>query len=232
MGETKSTLCPGPEPMLPEDSVLSSESNQAADDELKGLFDRADTRELFYAALRFCREHRTRDELEAMMESHPTFSSTVLTASSCTDILVKHGALAQSVRIPDGSLVSTEDFVAMIDRDETTKADGALTVVATAAALEAAEGLSVGNRLAGLLKEATPEREAIYLAVLRFCAVPRTLDQIKSLLEDSGLSTTPTKDRETVYPSAIANALARAGALCWQNGWTLTQEGAAAIENR
>lgn len=205
---------------------------KATSDAMEKLFRNEDTRELFYATVLFCCTSRTRAEVEDRIAAHPAFSKTILTPSACVDILMKKGALAASMRLADGSEVSLDEFIALIEGEQLSKADGEMTLLATTVALETVAAMSVSNRLSALLKESDSDRKQIYREVLQFCSEPRTLSQIEAILKEMGYFTSPTKDTETVYPSNIASALARTGALQWQNGWVLTEEGAEAINEK
>ncbi len=205
------------------------DGDQPAANDLHDLFSHADTREIFYAALTLSREGLSRAELETALANHPALASTVLSPASCIDILIGKSALEQTVRQADGSEISTEDFVAQIESGATTKANGTLVVRSSNQAMDAVGEMSVSNRLTAMFGDIDPEMAGLYREALSFCASPRTLKQIESLISSLGYSTSPTRDRETVYASTVMNTLAQTGAVCWDGGWVLTREGVDAL---
>lgn len=86
------------------------------------------------------------------------------------------------------------------------------------------------ERLQALFAEA-PERNETYLRVMEFCRIPRTFDEVSTLLKDAA----PAKSRNPytdlpLYPSAYLGHLEGAGGLLWDEGWILTEDGAAFLE--
>ena len=95
---------------------------------------------------------------------------------------------------------------------------------------EIAKFLREAERLQALFAEA-PERNETYLRVMEFCRIPRTFDEVSTLLKDAA----PAKSRNPytdlpLYPSAYLGHLEGAGGLLWDEGWILTEDGAAFLE--
>lgn len=66
---------------------------------------------------------------------------------------------------------------------------------------------------------------------MEFCRIPRTFDEVSTLLKDAA----PAKSRNPytdlpLYPSAYLGHLEGAGGLLWDEGWILTEDGAAFLE--
>lgn len=66
---------------------------------------------------------------------------------------------------------------------------------------------------------------------MEFCRIPRTFDDVSALLKDaaSAKSRNPYTDLP-LYPSAYLGHLEGAGGLLWDEGWILTEDGAAFLE--
>lgn len=78
-----------------------------------------------------------------------------------------------------------------------------------------------------------PERADVYRELLEFTAAkPRTYHDIAELLRDRPvLETVIGGTRHTMQPSVFVDKLERAGALVWNEGWRLTEEGEAFLQD-
>jgi hypothetical protein len=83
----------------------------------------------------------------------------------------------------------------------------------------ALDAMNLSRELTSLL-DRTPEHRPTYLEILRFCAVPRTTEEIETHL-DGDPSIRPPK----TYPSTVIAPLEDVGALRWVDKWMTTDLG-------
>ena len=101
-----------------------------------------------------------------------------------------------------------------------------LGYVTTEAGRTFAEANLPEARLRALLGFAL-ERRGVYLEVLEFIAqAPRSYAEVKELLAGHPvLEVTIDGMRQTMQPSVFVDKLERAGALVWDQGWNLSDDG-------
>lgn len=71
-----------------------------------------------------------------------------------------------------------------------------------------------------------PERAPLYRKLLEFCLVPRTLEEIKGLLDgDPALAPTEHSGRQALHASYFIDRMNESGGLQWDGGWVTTSAG-------
>ena len=185
--------------------------------------------EIMRKALGFCTQQRSFSEVEAEIATYPEFRYVEYSQAALLDILVQVGALEKRNLDKSGGIVPVARLRALSedDRDDLVVAYALETTEAGKAAIA---DMEPAERLQALFAEA-PERNETYLRVMEFCRIPRTFDEVSTLLKDAA----PAKSRNPytdlpLYPSAYLGHLEGAGGLLWDEGWILTEDGAAFLE--
>lgn len=180
-------------------------------------------------ALGFCTQQRSFSEVEAEIATYPEFRYVEYSQAAILDILVQVGALEKRNLDKSGGIVPVARLRALSedDRDDLVVAYALETTEAGKAAIA---DMEPAERLRTLFAE-VPERNETYLRVMEFCRIPRTFDEVSTLLKDAA----PAKSRNPytdlpLYPSAYLGHLEGAGGLLWDEGWILTEDGAAFLE--
>lgn len=180
-------------------------------------------------ALGFCTQQRSFSEVEAEIATYPEFRYVEYSQAAILDILVQVGALEKKNLDKSGGIVPVARLRALSedDRDDLVVAYALETTEAGKAAIA---DMEPAERLQALFAEA-PERNETYLRVMEFCRISRTFDDVSALLKDaaSAKSRNPYTDL-SLYPSAYLGHLEGAGGLLWDEGWILTEDGAAFLE--
>lgn len=71
-----------------------------------------------------------------------------------------------------------------------------------------------------------PERASLYRKLLEFCLVPRTLEEIKGLLDgDPALEPTEHSGQQALHASYFIDRMNESGGLQWDGGWVTTSAG-------
>lgn len=71
-----------------------------------------------------------------------------------------------------------------------------------------------------------PERAPLYRKLLEFCLVPRTLEEIKGLLDgDPALAPTEHSGQQALHASYFIDRMSESGGLQWDGGWVTTSAG-------
>lgn len=71
-----------------------------------------------------------------------------------------------------------------------------------------------------------PDREPLYRKLLEFCLAPRTLEEIKGLLDgDPALAPTEHSGQQALHASYFIDRMNESGGLQWDGGWVTTSAG-------
>jgi hypothetical protein len=175
-------------------------------------------REVYLATLRYigARHEAKRFDVEAYMDTLVPMRWIHQSAGILLDCLMKADALVESLPAPQYDP----------DIDEEVVDPEAIAYTLTDAAAAALETLAPARRLDALFVS-EPGRVAGFKKLLAFCAAqPRTRNEIDALLaEDCAHEPKRAGGFPGLYPSYYADALERAGALVWDEGWRTTEEG-------
>lgn len=188
-------------------------------------------REALYRLLAYCADERTLDDIERTMPTWPVFKGTTQNPYRLAEHLVRAGGLDKLERDANGALVTQEDK-AGLDEDAADDLVCSTAYRTTDVGARFVEQHRPQARLVELLQLA-PERADVYRELLEFTAAkPRTYHDIAELLRDRPvLETVIGGTRHTMQPSVFVDKLERAGALVWNEGWRLTEEGEAFLQD-
>lgn len=182
-------------------------------------------REILYKALAFCETERSLPEAENYIAALPQFKEATQNQYFLLMALVHAYGLEYIERDVEGNRVYPDRKVGLTE-DEIDDLVAGISFETTEIGRYFVEYNKPQARLIDLLN-LVPERSDTYIELLRFVEEsPRTYGQIESLLAGRpALETIIDGHRETMQPSVFVDKLERAGALIWNNGWTLTKEG-------
>lgn len=188
-------------------------------------------RELYYKTLAFCEAPRTVDEAEDFVEAQPEYASALQTSTVLVNVLVEEGGLAYEEYDAEGTLLTDERIAALKEAGATD--DDLFDMVARRMVSATSTGCAVvallePKRRVASYATSAPERTRIYRQLLSFCETPRTLDDIKTLLDgDEALAPSERTSWQKLHASYFIDRMDEAGGLTWQNGWVTTEAGAA-----
>lgn len=182
--------------------------------------------EIMRKALLFCAEQRPFSVVEDEIATYPEFKYVDYSQAAILDILVHVGALDELSLDASGAIIPAARLRSLTE-DARDDLIASFALKTTEAGLAAIDDMDPATRLNSLFAE-VPERNETYLRVMDFCRTPRTFDEVAALLEGDA----PAKSRNpytdlSLYPSAYLGHLEGAGGLVWDEGWILTDDGAA-----
>ena len=188
-------------------------------------------RELYYKALAFCEGERTVDEAEDFIEEQPEYAGALQTSTVLVNVLIEQGGLAYREYDAEGAPITDERAATLKDEgatdDDLFDMVARRTVRTTPAGCAVVSLLEPKQRIASYVAS-VPERTRVYKKLLVFCETPRTLDEIKSLLEgDSALEPSERTAWQKLHASYFIDRMDEAGGLAWQGGWVTTEAGRA-----
>lgn len=206
-------------------------------------------REVYYQLLAFCAEERTVDEAEAFVETLPAYADALQRAGVLVDVMVAQGGLAYieydaaGSAIDDARIAATRQAVAdrwkgdlnspaFEDAVEDALFDlvARRTVQTTVVGCAVVQLLNPKKRVAAYATSC-PEREPVYRQLLSFCLTPRSLSEIKALLDGNPvLEPTARTAHQPLHASYFIDRLHESGGLEWQGGWVATPAGRAFLE--
>ncbi len=170
----------------------------------------------------FCQEPRTIEELDAEVASYPEMRSSAFTPRTVLSWLVDAGAIEE--------LEPEENAVDEAAGEDATASDDAsrspVLFVTTEAGLSVARSHRPFDAIEELVMGDEPRYGDAYLLVLDACSSPQTKGQLEGLLKGN-----PALENPTRYASFFIDRLERAGAVVWDGGWRLTDEGRAFLES-
>lgn len=182
-------------------------------------------REVLYRMLAFCGEERALDDLEREVASWPSFKTATQNQYRLAEHLVRAGGLERIERDECGAIVAPHDKEGL-DEDAIDDLVATVSYRATETGRRFVELHRPRARLVELLQLA-PERAEAYVELLEFVRTqPRSYRDVEDLLRDRPvLETVVDGERRTMQPSVFVDKLERSGALVWNEGWCLTEEG-------
>lgn len=190
-------------------------------------------RELYYKTLAFCEGGRTVDEAEDFIEAQPECKSALQTSTVLVNVLIEEGGLAYAEYDAEGALLTDEHMASFKEAgatdDELFDLVARRTVATTPVGRAVVTLLNPRRRVASYATS-VPERTPVYKKLLAFCETPRTLDEIKSLLDgESALEPSERTAWQKLHASYFIDRMDEAGGLAWQNGWVTTEAGKALL---
>lgn len=187
-------------------------------------------KECLYKTLVFCSEEKPLREIEEEIATYPEFQSATQNQYHMVTTLVRFYGLELIERDDEGNQILPEQKEGLTE-DEIDDLVATLNYRTTEVGNEFVRLFAPHSRLIDLL-DLAPERSETYAELLDFVrAQPRSYDEIKELLAGKpALETIIAGRRETMQPSVFVDKLERAGALVWNKGWKLTEEGEGFLE--
>lgn len=190
-------------------------------------------RHLYSALVTFCAEERPLEEAQRFCDDRRTSPSQILSASALVDVMVRVGALRQTILV-DG--VPYEGTLEELQADEAIPEDAvvAVSVRATEAGLSAAAAQCEERSLDRLIAD-HPHRAAAFHQVVAWCADEgRATGELQELLKAADLlETEAARGIDGLHASYFTSALESVGALAWNGrAWIATDEGRAALAAR
>lgn len=187
-------------------------------------------KECLYKALVFCQEEKLLRTVEEEIATYPEFASATQNQYHMVSTLVRFYGLELIERDEEGNQVFPEQKEGLTE-DEVDDLVATLNYRTTDVGNEFVRLFAPHSRLIDLL-DLAPERSQTYEELLAFIAEqPRSYDEVKNLLAGKpALETVIAGRRETMQPSVFVDKLERAGALVWDKGWNLTEEGEGFLE--
>lgn len=188
-------------------------------------------REVLYRMLSYCAEERTLGDLEEAVASWPEFRGATQNQYRLAEHLVRAYGLEKIERDACGAVVEPADKEGL-DEDALDDLVQSTSYRSTEAGRILVERHRPQARLVELLQLA-PERADVYVELLEFTrGQPRAYSEIVELLRGRPvLQTVIDGVRHTMQPSVFVDKLERSGALVWNEGWCLTEEGDAFLQD-
>ncbi len=187
-------------------------------------------REIHYKTLGFCRQQRSLTDVENEIATYPEFKHCGQDQYHLISFLTEAGGLERIELDEDGGVV-TEERKAGLSEDEIDDLVASYAYVTTDAGVAVFEEYHPRARMSDLL-ESMPERTEALAAILEFCKTSRAYTEIEEYLEESGIHKWESAmDEDALHPSSLVGSLEKAGALVWDDGWLLTEEGSVMLES-
>ena len=188
-------------------------------------------RELFYKVLSFCQESKPLREIEQMVMALPGFERTSANAYHFIAVMENAGGLERFELDDEGDVVD-DARKAGLTEDEIDDLVAEYAFMTTPAGQAVVEQHTPRARIIELLG-LVPERRDTYIELMEFLAEePRTYNEVTQLLDGrDGLWHLDSKGNpELMQPSVFLDKLHDAAAIEWQQGWQLSEEGRAYLD--
>lgn len=183
-------------------------------------------REVLYQMMLYCVCEQERSAVEKRIASCQEMQTAIQTPYQLVSWLLRDEGL-EEIRYLDGSVMTVEQATAY---DEDPEATGEIRMLQTTKiGLMVVEKMNPSHRVNALIRE-KPEYKELFLEVIDFCRSPKTLQEIKSLLELDPLVATYRNSVKKVYPSYFLDRLQKSGCLSWDKGWKATTDALAYLE--
>lgn len=215
----------------PEAAAAGSEGEAASFDERVHKLELVVTRhplhrEINVEILRYCLERHELSEIEEHVIAMPEDREATLDPYHLIENLERAGGLERFPLDADGEIVSPEQLEGLTE-------DQADDLIASYAFQTTEEGEQVVAEASpeariGDLFEREPERADTYVELLAFFDEERrSYQSVCDLLKgrDVLFRTLGDGSRQRIQPSVFVDRLERAGAIVWDDGWVLTDEG-------
>ena len=188
-------------------------------------------RELFYKVLSFCQESKPLREIEQMVMALPGFERTSANAYHFIAVMENAGGLERFELDDEGDVVD-DARKAGLTEDEIDDLVAEYAFMTTPAGQAVVEQHTPRARIIELLG-LVPERRDTYLELMEFLAEePRTYNEVTQLLDGRDVlwHLDSKGNPELMQPSVFLDKLHDAAAIEWQQGWQLSEEGRAYLD--
>lgn len=188
-------------------------------------------RELFYKVLSFCQESKPLREIEQMVMALPGFERTSANAYHFIAVMENAGGLERFELDDEGDVVD-DARKAGLTEDEIDDLVAEYAFMTTPAGQAVVEQHTPRARIIELLG-LVPERRDTYIELMEFLAKePRTYNEVTQLLDGRDVlwHLDSKGNPELMQPSVFLDKLHDAAAIEWQQGWQLSEEGRAYLD--
>ena len=188
-------------------------------------------RELFYKVLSFCQESKPLREIEQMVMALPGFERTSANAYHFIAVMENAGGLERFELDDEGDVVD-DARKAGLTEDEIDDLVAEYAFMTTPAGQAVVEQHTPRARIIELLG-LVPERRDTYIELMDFLAEePRTYNEVTQLLDGRDVlwHLDSKGNPELMQPSVFLDKLHDAAAIEWQQGWQLSEEGRAYLD--
>lgn len=188
-------------------------------------------RELFYKVLSFCQESKPLREIEQMVMALPGFARTSANAYHFIAVMENAGGLERFELDDEGDVVD-DARKAGLTEDEIDDLVAEYAFMTTPAGQAVVEQHTPRARIIELLG-LVPERRDTYIELMEFLAEePRTYNEVTQLLDGRDVlwHLDSKGNPELMQPSVFLDKLHDAAAIEWQQGWQLSEEGRAYLD--
>ncbi len=188
-------------------------------------------RELFYKVLSFCQESKPLREIEQMVMALPGFERTSTNAYHFIAVMENAGGLERFELDDEGDVVD-DARKAGLTEDEIDDLVAEYAFMTTPAGQAVVEQHTPRARIIELLG-LVPERRDTYIEIMEFLAEePRTYNEVTQLLDGRDVlwHLDSKGNSELMQPSVFLDKLHSAAAIEWHQGWQLSEEGRACLD--
>ena len=188
-------------------------------------------RELFYKVLSFCQESKPLREIEQMVMALPGFERTSANAYHFIAVMENAGGLERFELDDEGDVVD-DARKAGLTEDEIDDLVAEYAFMTTPAGQAVVEQHTPRARIIELLG-LVPERRDTYIELMELLAEePRTYNEVTQLLDGRDVlwHLDSKGNPELMQPSVFLDKLHDAAAIEWQQGWQLSEEGRAYLD--
>ena len=188
-------------------------------------------RELFYKVLSFCQESKPLREIEQMVMALPDFERTSANAYHFIAVMENAGGLERFELDDEGDVVD-DARKAGLTEDEIDDLVAEYAFMTTPAGQAVVEQHTPRARIIELLG-LVPERRDTYIELMEFLAEePRTYNEVTQLLDGRDVlwHLDSKGNPELMQPSVFLDKLHDAAAIEWHQGWQLSEEGHAYLD--
>lgn len=188
-------------------------------------------RELFYKVLSFCQESKPLREIEQMVMALPGFERTSANAYHFIAVMENAGGLERFELDDEGDVVDDARKVGLTE-DEVDDLVAEYAFMTTPAGQAVVEQHTPRARIIELLG-LVPERRDTYIELMEFLAEePRTYNEVTQLLDGRDVlwHLDSKGNPELMQPSVFLDKLHDAAAIEWHQGWQLSEEGHAYLD--
>lgn len=188
-------------------------------------------RELFYKVLSFCQESKPLREIEQMVMALPGFERTSANAYHFIAVMENAGGLERFELDDEGDVVD-DARKAGLTEDEIDDLVAEYAFMTTPAGQAVVEQHTPRARIIELLG-LVPERRDTYIELMEFLAEePRTYNEVTQLLDGRDVlwHLDSKGNPELMQPSVFLDKLHDAAAIEWHQGWQLSEEGHAYLD--
>ena len=188
-------------------------------------------RELFYKVLSFCQESKPLREIEQMVMALPGFERTSANAYHFIAVMENAGGLERFELDDEGDVVD-DARKAGLTEDEIDDLVAEYAFMTTPAGQAVVEQHTPRARIIELLG-LVPERRDTYIEIMEFLAEePRTYNEVTQLLDGRDVlwHLDSKGNPELMQPSVFLDKLHSAAAIEWHQGWQLSEEGRAYLD--